>query len=345
MRLASYSILAACLGAAMFPDSLFAKQPQNEQVQPQAKVVQPDKVVRLIWFPRFSPDGRRLLTAHGSWDAKEAGEVRVWNVQTGKAEHVLAHPRGVRTVAWSPSGAFFISGAYGGSLRYFDGDTAKMDQSVYLRHGVEGARFLNDEKQLVTTHTNGDIRVFELPSRKEVHRLEGAHRGGIWGMAVSPNATRLATAGKDKFVRLWDLDARQILHEIKHPGETNGVAFSRDNKRLLSGCTDSLIRVYDVETGKQTAALEGHEGGGVTDLQFSDDGRLLASAGFDGTVRVWDVANLDKPLLMKTLRGHDQFVFGVAISPQGDTLASAGWDDKLILWDLKDGTQRWSWKR
>src|SRR5262249_44891450 len=25
------------------------------------------KVVRLVWFPRFSPDGKWLITAHGSW--------------------------------------------------------------------------------------------------------------------------------------------------------------------------------------------------------------------------------------------------------------------------------------
>src|SRR6516164_5689217 len=50
---------------------------------------QEDKVVRLIWFPRFSPDGNWLASAHGSWDGKEGGEVRVWDAKTGKPKSVI----------------------------------------------------------------------------------------------------------------------------------------------------------------------------------------------------------------------------------------------------------------
>jgi WD40 repeat protein len=304
-----------------------------------------DKVVRLIWFPRFSPDGKRLLSAHGSWDAKEAGEIRLLNAATGDEERVIKQPRGIRTVAWSPEGNYFVAGGYGSNLLFFDRATGKPLHDMKLGASVEGVRISADETRLVTTHGSGDIRIFELPSRKQAHQFKGAHKGGIWGMAISPNGKLLATAGQDAHVRIFDLKSYTLLHELKHPGETNGVVFTTENDHLLTGCTDGLIRVFEVGSGKETGSLKGHDRGSITDMQFSEDGKLLASAGGDTTVRLWDVSDLDKPKLKNTLRGHDNLVFGVAISPKGDSLASVGWDDKLIVWDLEKGEQLWQWQR
>ncbi|HEX5106353.1 MAG TPA: hypothetical protein VFV87_21185, partial [Pirellulaceae bacterium] len=77
-----------------------------------AQEAKKEKLVTLCWFPDFSPDGKWLVTPHGSWKTTEAGEVRVWNVVTGEAKHIIPSPRGVRTVLWSPKGTFFASGNY-----------------------------------------------------------------------------------------------------------------------------------------------------------------------------------------------------------------------------------------
>ena len=91
------------------------------------------KAVRLVWFPRFSPDGKRLITAHGSWDANEGGEVRVWEAETGKPKFVIPTERGVRTVAWAPNGKFFVSGDYGGSIFFYDAETGNQTDQIKLR--------------------------------------------------------------------------------------------------------------------------------------------------------------------------------------------------------------------
>jgi WD40 repeat protein len=94
------------------------------------------KAVRLVWFPRFSPDGTRLITAHGSWEAEEGGEVRVWEVETGKPKFVIPTDRGVRTVAWAPDGKSFMSGDYGGTIFVYNAETGKQTDQIKLPGNV-----------------------------------------------------------------------------------------------------------------------------------------------------------------------------------------------------------------
>jgi WD40 repeat protein/serine/threonine protein kinase/predicted Zn-dependent protease len=304
-----------------------------------------EKLVRLIWFPRFSPDGKWLLSAHGSWDEKERGEARLFAVEDGTEKHVLRHPRGVRTVAWSSQATFFVTGGYEGIVRFFDALTGRQLFELHAGDSVENVRLSPADDLLVTSHGSGDVCLYELPSRNKLHEFKGVHQGGIWGMAVSPSGKLVATAGQDSYVRIIDLDARKIMHEFRHPAETNGVAFTPDSRYLATGCADSLIRLFDVSTGEERAQYKGHEQGTISDLQFNSDGKLLASSGGDGTVRLWDVSSPGQATLTKTLRGHAGIVFGVAISPDDRSVASVGWDDQVEMWDVETGSVRWLWKR
>ena len=50
------------------------------------------------------------------------------------------------------------------------------------------------------------------------------------------------------------------VHTITaHAGETRGICFSPDGKRIATAGTDKLVCVWDVESGKRLVACEGHE--------------------------------------------------------------------------------------
>ncbi len=303
------------------------------------------KVVKRVWFPRFTPDGATVLTAHGGWDKKEGGEARLFAAKDGAVRHVFPHARGVRSVAWAPKGGLFVTGAYGDGIRGFDAKEKKELFHLAAGKSVDNVRITWDEKLLVVSFGSGDIRLYDLASRKQVHHFDVVHDGGVWGMALSADDALLVTGGKDNFANVFDLRTRKRLHVLKHPGEVNGLAFTPDGRHLATGCTDSRIRVYDTRTGERVALVKGHDRGTVTDLQFTSDGKLLASAGMDGTVRLWDTSDPKNPSETKVLKAHTGAAFGVAISPDDRLLVSAGWDDQVRMWDVKTGEPVWTWKR
>ncbi|MFL5318623.1 MAG: WD40 repeat domain-containing protein, partial [Myxococcaceae bacterium] len=67
------------------------------------------------------------------------------------------------------------------------------------------------------------------------------------------------------------------------------VAISPDGKTLASGGWDKTVRLWDLDSAKLRATLNGHEGY-VARVAFDPSGTLLASAAWDGTVIIWDVA-------------------------------------------------------
>jgi WD40 repeat protein len=56
--------------------------------------------------------------------------------------------------------------------------------------------------------------------------------------------------------------------------------------------------------------------GAVTDIAFSPDGQLVATGSSDRTIRLWQVENGQ---LLAILRGHTDWVYGLAFSPGNTT--------------------------
>lgn len=115
--------------------------------------------------------------------------------------------------------------------------------------------------------------------------------------------------------------------------DCNAVALAPDGKRVVLGCQDNTVQIWEADTQVQVQVLRGHKNW-VNHVAFSPDGVRIASASADKTIKLWSAARGD---CESTLQGHLLSVASVAFSPDCNQLASASWDKTVCIWDVKLG--------
>ena len=159
----------------------------------------------------------------------------------------------------------------------------------------------------------------------------------INAVVFSANGTRLAIATVNG-IALYDTYTGKELALFSAPlDNTVALAFSPDNRTVVSASGDATLHLWDARTGEHRTHFIGHTYPVVT-LAFSPDGNTLASGSFK-EIHLWDLTT-DQPIHVSVLNGHRDMVTTLAFSPDCKTLASTSFYGTVLLWDVETGQLR-----
>jgi WD40 repeat protein/tRNA A-37 threonylcarbamoyl transferase component Bud32 len=160
------------------------------------------------------------------------------------------------------------------------------------------------------------------------------HTSWVWSVAWAPAGVRIASAGGDGTVQVWDATTGDHLNVYsRHRNSVYSVAWSPDGMRVASGSYDKTVQVWDATYGDHFLTYTGHTSW-VWSVAWAPNGKHIASAGGDKTVQIWSAENGRH---IYTYTGHADFVNAVAWSPDSQQIASASNDGTVQVWKALDG--------
>jgi WD40 repeat protein len=246
----------------------------------------------------FAPNGKSLTTAE-----HHQGIFCVWDLAALRMRHrYLIPPLGGRlgpflfsTLAYSPDGRAIYVGTVEGSIHGLDLTTGK-PLAPLMGHASEvtGLHFTRDGKTLISTSMDATVRRWDLIGNTEIALPDG-YAGSVC-TAVSPDGKRAAVGDLAGRLDLWDAGTGHLLQSLRATGAgIQKLAFTLDGKVLAAGCRDGIVRLFNADSGKETAQLQlpndrnpaaGRE---FNCLAFDPDGHRLLTISRHDALRLWEI--------------------------------------------------------
>lgn len=251
----------------------------------------------------LSNDGRYAVTS--SWD----GSLRLWNLEKGiSTRRFVGHEKDVLSVAFSDNNRQILSGSRDRTARLWN--TVGEQKYVFSERGhsewVSAVAFGPTdaaEPVCVTAGWDGLVKVWGLDSFSLKFDLAG-HTANVDTIAISPDGSMCASAGKDGKIILWDLKEGKQLFTIEVGEAVNSIVFN-PKQFFIAAATVKGIKIFDLKDKTVKAEIKVAEDRNespicgsefvsslkeviVNTICWSPDGKIIYAGCNDKIIRVFE---------------------------------------------------------
>ncbi|MCH7687002.1 MAG: hypothetical protein IH899_10030 [Planctomycetes bacterium] len=213
-----------------------------------------------VFAVSYSPDGKRLATA----GADRA--IRVFDVATRKLLGTIEdHADWVMDIAWAPDGKNLASASRDKTSKVFDMSPAKnpltglLDPNsisgdslvTFNGHGqpVFGVGFSPDGKQVVTSGSDKQIRIWNVTDAKQARAI-GGFGNEVFRIQITKDG-KIYSCSADKNARLHNLADGKVIRTFSgHADWVYSITFNAAAKKVATGSYDGQIRIWNAEDAK-----------------------------------------------------------------------------------------------
>ncbi|TXD35600.1 hypothetical protein FRC98_15435 [Lujinxingia vulgaris] len=184
---------------------------------------------------------------------------------------------------------------------------------------------------------SGEVLLLELHGESAPKLARGAvHRDKIEVLSFSQDDACLASSARDRLIVIWstelgDDETLKPQRELRGSGGWPlALAFSEDHRRLVSGCMDNGVYLWDLEAEEPLEAVRFDHAGWVDDVCWAGGDAVIVSASWDNCVGVFGATPLKPRFLMGF---HTDYVVRLMAVPRTTLVVAASYDGRLTVWD------------
>jgi polyadenylation factor subunit 2 len=239
-----------------------------------------NKIKHPINVVRWTPEGRRLLTASSS------GEFTLWNGTGFNFETIMqAHDSAIRALAYSHSDDWLVSADHDGIIKYWQPNFNNVESIRGHQDPIRDLAFSPTDAKFITASDDSTLRIFDFAAGAAESTLTG-HGWDAKSCDWHPTKGLVVSGSKDHLVKLWDPRTGRCLTTLHgHKNTITKTLFERVRGQCLAtSARDQTARVFDLRMMRDICLLRGHEKDISTIAWHPVHSNLLSTGGSEGSL-------------------------------------------------------------
>jgi WD40 repeat protein len=240
-------------------------------------------------------------------------------------DRLKGHVALISRLAFLPDGKTLVSSGHDGTIRIWDIATKRQRILLDQFQGkIRGLAISPDGKRIYSGEAalgfKGAAQVWDTENGKLLGSLKNENHG-IEDLVVSPDGLILATASRDKTIRLWDLSTytEKNIFDAKE-SFPNSIVFMPDGHSLAAVFfNDMSIRLFDTNTMRQRYRVE-TKAKSFLNMAVSPDGSTLATVDAN-RLQLWRSSD-GSPLA--SIQDTGAIINAIRFSPDGRSVVVGG---------------------
>jgi WD40 repeat protein len=185
----------------------------------------------------------------------------------------------VDKLAYSPAANLLAANCYSrGQVILVEPNTGK--QKRVLPAAVGNTLAFSPDGERIVLDSQNSLLIYDVATGRQLRSLEG-HSSTIGCVVFNAAGTLFATASNDRTIRLWNSEGDEVAVLYGHRGAVSALAFTADDRSLLSGGEDGVILIHHIATQRELLQIPLGRGA-ITSIAVSPDGERVAVSTSDG---------------------------------------------------------------
>jgi WD40 repeat protein len=299
-----------------------------------------------------SPEGRTVFVADGV-----SAEIKMWDGLTGRRLELLkGHRSWTNAMGVSPDSSLLATANNDRTIKIWDLETYQVAATlVGHASGVSSVVWSSDGKWVLSGGSDGTIKIWDVRTARGPAGKGDLERHAS-DVVLFSDGRRAASVGWTNAV--WETASGRKLSDLTPESEPIMAAASPDGRRLIWSNDNTVIDIWNPETGDKPIQLMGYLGP-ITAMAISPDGRKVVGGSAENYLKIWEMETglelrmlswftdsekkkiADKPLSplekMMTMLEPREGITDIKISPSGELIIASGRDGAVKVWNMEDG--------